>query len=324
MNRFLEQNKDNWQRLEDLLSMMSGRGLGELSKLEVREFGELYRRAATDLAIARAESRDPKLLNYLNSLVIRAHGKIYRAEGEGVGIIKRFFTREFPETFRTNWRYMAVAGAVFFLFGIFGFIATANNTDFTHFVGLSGVTEQITANNYWWKSLNDANQIGASFIMSKNIIVSFKAFAMGALLGVGAFYDIAFFGAHVGSVFGACYALNPPFGNELASFVVGHGVIEISTVFFCAGSGMMIGYSIVNPGDLTRAQALKKKGVESIKIVIGSACFLVVAGLIEGFISPSSLPPVVKYSTGIFTGIAMYGYLFLVGRSKAEPTPEPS
>ena len=81
MNRFLEQNKDNWQRLEDLLSMMSGRGLGELSKLEVREFGELYRRAATDLAIARAESRDPKLLNYLNSLVIRAHGKIYRAEG---------------------------------------------------------------------------------------------------------------------------------------------------------------------------------------------------------------------------------------------------
>ena len=50
--------------------------------MEVREFGELYRRAAADLAIARAETRDPKLVNYLNSLVIRAHGKIYRAEGE--------------------------------------------------------------------------------------------------------------------------------------------------------------------------------------------------------------------------------------------------
>ena len=45
--------------------------------MEVREFGELYRRAASDLATARAETRDPKLINYLNSLVIRAHGKMF-------------------------------------------------------------------------------------------------------------------------------------------------------------------------------------------------------------------------------------------------------
>lgn len=319
MNRFIDQRKDKWQRLEDLLELLRGSSLRNLSKTEVRELGELYRRAATDLAVARAESRDPKLLNYLNSLVIRAHGKIYRAEGEGMGIIRRFFTQEFPTTFRENWRYMAVAGAVFFIFAIFGFIATANDTDFTHFVGLSGVTEQITANNYWWKDLNDANQIGASFILSNNILVSFRAFAMGALLGVGAFYDIAFFGAHVGSVFGACVKLNPPFAAELGSFVVGHGVIEISTVFFCGGAGMMIGYAIINPGDLTRTQALKKKGVEAIKIVIGSACFLVVAGIIEGFISPSSLPAVVKVAVGVLTGIVMYGYLILAGRTKELP-----
>src|SRR5881392_3712384 len=100
MNRFLDDHKDNWQRLEDLLEMQSGaRGLRELSRMEVREFGELYRRAAADLAIARAETRDPKLINYLNSLVIRAHGKIYRAESDGTHLIARFFSREFPETF---------------------------------------------------------------------------------------------------------------------------------------------------------------------------------------------------------------------------------
>ena len=319
MNRFIDQRKDKWQRLEDLLELLRGSSLKTLSKTEVREFGELYRRAATDLAIARAESRDPKLLNYLNSLVIRAHGKIYRAEGEGVGIIKRFFTKELPQTFRENWRYMAVSGAVFFIFAILGFVATANDTDFTHFVGLSGVTEQITANNYWWKDLNDANQVGASYILSNNILVSFRAFAMGALLGIGAFYDIAFFGAHVGSVFGACFKLNPPFAGELGSFIVGHGVIEISTVFFCGGAGMMIGYSIINPGDLTRAQALKKKGVEAIKIVIGSAVFLVVAGLIEGFVSPSNLPALVKVVVGVLSGIVMYGYLILSGRWEELP-----
>lgn len=314
MSRFVNERKNNWQRLEDLLSILENSPLRGLSRAEVREFGELYRRAATDLAIARAETRDPKLINYLNSLVIRAHGKIYRADTHGVNIVWQFFTRELPQTFRKNANYMWIAFGIFAISLVFGFITTWNNTDFTSFVGAEGIPERVRADEKWWLSLNDANQIGASFILSNNIIVSFKAFAMGVLFGVGALYDIAFFGAHVGSVFGACYKINPAFGNALASFVVGHGVIEISTVFFCGGAGMMIGYALVNPGDLTRTQALKKKGMEAARIVIGSACFLVIAGIIEGFLSPSNLPAWIKIGTGVLTGIAMYSYLFMVGR----------
>jgi len=73
---------------------------------------------------------------------------------------------------------------------------------------------------------------------------------------------------------------------------------------------------MINPGDLTRGQALKKKGIEAARIVIGCACFLVIAGIIEGFLSPSSLPPIIKFGTGITTGITMYSYLFLVGREE--------
>lgn len=314
VNLLPDQNKDNWQRLEQLLDMQKVMGLRGLSRIEVREFGELYRRAAADLAIARAETRDPKLINYLNSLVIRAHGRVYRAESQGVGLIWNFFAIEFPQTFRRNWRYMAIAAAIFFGAALFGFVAAWINPDFTHFVGLSGVTEHIRSGDKWWLSLNDANQIGAGFIMSNNILVTFRAFALGALFGVGAFYDIAFFGAHVGGVFGASYNLNPSFAADLGTFVVGHGVIEISTVFFCGGAGMMIGYAMIDPGDLTRSQALKKKGMEAARIVIGCACFLVIAGVIEGFLSPSDLPPAVKVATGVGTGIAMYSYLFLGGR----------
>lgn len=317
MNRFLDQHKDNWKRLEDLLEMQGG-GLRGLSRMEVREFGELYRRAAADLAIARAETRDPKLINYLNSLVIRAHGRIYRADSDGVSIIGKFFADELPRTFRANWRYMAVAFGIYFGFAIFGFIATWVDTDFTHFVMLSGITSEITAGNEWWLRLNEANQIGATHILSNNILVTMRVFAMGAFLGIGAFYDLAFEGARLGSVFGACYKLNPPFGNSLATFVVGHGVVELSTIFFCGGAGMMIGYSIINPGDLTRIQALKKKGMEAAKIVIGCALFLVVAGIIEGFLSPSGLPPAVKIATGIGTGLAMYSYLIFAGNKPNE------
>jgi uncharacterized membrane protein SpoIIM required for sporulation len=322
MNRFIDERKDNWRRLEDLLGLLRGTSLRGLSRIEVREFGELYRRAATDLAIARAETRDPKLINYLNSLVIRAHGKIYRAEGEGASILRNFFLRDFPRTFRENWRYMALAGSIYVLFAILGFVATWFDTEFTHFVYLAGVTEQIQANNHWWLHLNEANQIGSSAIMSNNILVTIRVFGMGALLGVGAFYDLAVEGARLGSVFGACYKLNPPFGDALATFVVGHGVIELSTIAFCGGAGMMIGYAIINPGDLTRSQALKKKGMDAAKIVIGCACLLVIAGLIEGFISPSTtLPPAVKFGTGIFSGLVMYAYIFLAGRSNLDAEP---
>jgi len=319
VNPFLNERKDNWRRLEDLLSMLSGTRLSGLSRMEVREFGELYRRAAADLATARAETRDPKLINYLNSLVIRAHGRIYRAESQGANLIWRFFAEDFPRTFRRNWVYMAIAFGVFAGFAAFGFIATWVDTDFTHFVMLSGITQEITSNNQWWLDLNKANQVGASQILSNNILVTFRVFAMGAFFGVGAIYDLAFEGARLGSVFAACYKLNPPFGNALASFVVGHGVIELSTIFFCGGAGMMIGYAMINPGDLARAQALKKKGIEAARIVIGCACFLVVAGTIEGFLSPSDMPAAVKIATGVGTGIAMYSYLFLAGRKKSEP-----
>ena len=314
MKRSLDDNKDNWQRLEDLLAMQQGVGLRGLSRLEVREFGELYRRAASDLATARAETRDPKLINYLNNLVIRAHGRIYRAESQGVSLVWEFFARDFPQAFRKNWRYMALAFAAFAIFSVFGFIATWIDTDFTHFVMLSGVPTKITANDQWWLRLNEANQIGATTILSNNILVTMRVFALGSLLGIGAFYDLAFEGARFGSIFAACYKLNPPFGDALASFVVGHGVIELSCIFFCGGAGMMIGYAIINPGDLTRSQALKKKGVEAAKIVIGCACFLVVAGIIEGFLSPSDLPPIVKIGTGILTGLVMYSYLYFAGR----------
>jgi uncharacterized membrane protein SpoIIM required for sporulation len=317
MKLFVDERKNNWQRLEDLLTMLQGNSLRGLSKTEVREFGELYRRAAADLAIARAETRDPKLINYLNSLVIRAHGKIYRAESSGFDLIWQFFSKDFPRTFRKNATYMWIAFGAFLFFAIFGFIATWYDQDFMHFVMLVGLTEEIKSGNQWWLELNQANQIGATSILSNNILVTFRVFAMGAFFGIGAFYDLAFEGARLGSVFAACYKLNPPFGNELASFVVGHGVIELSCIFFCGGAGMMIGYALINPGDMTRAQALKTKGIEAARIVIGCAFLLVIAGTIEGFLSPSALPKMVKVATGVLTGIAMYSYLLLGGREKA-------
>lgn len=314
MNRFIDERKNNWQRLEDLLEMLRGSSLKNLSKTEVREFGALYRRTATDLAIARAETRDPKLVNYLNSLVIRAHGKVYRSEGEGVSVIRRFFAHDLPREIRDSSRYSLTAFAVFIVFGILSFALCNYDPAFGTTIGLDGIQTAAESNLKWWEDLNAANQIGSSQILTNNIRVAFLAFALGALFGVGTLYILLMNGVLIGGVLGVCYRVNPAFGNDLVTFMVAHGVMELTAIFLAGGAGMMIGYALIDPGDLTRGQALKKSGQRATKIVIGCAVILFITGIIEGFLSPSGVSPVIKYATGILTGLIFFAYVLLAGR----------
>src|ERR1051325_5849488 len=137
LDRFINERKKAWQRLEQLLHQLDGLKLRRLHREEVRELGRIYRRTASDLAIARAESRDPRLVNYLNSLVIRAHGRIYRADAQGGRRIRLFFTRELPQTFRRTWRYTFLAFMVFSIFAVFGFIGTHYDPEFSELVGVN-------------------------------------------------------------------------------------------------------------------------------------------------------------------------------------------
>src|SRR3954464_7598864 len=118
IDKFINERKNVWQRLEELLQLLDRMTLRKLHREEVKELGRIYRRTASDLAIARAESRDPRLVNYLNSLVIRAHGRIYRADAQGGKRIRLFFPRELPRTFRRTWRYTFLSFSVFMIFAI--------------------------------------------------------------------------------------------------------------------------------------------------------------------------------------------------------------
>src|SRR3989442_10830001 len=130
-DRFIDERKSAWQRLEDLLLLVDRTALKKLQREEVRELGRIYRRTASDLAIARAESRDPRLINYLNSLVIRAHGRIYRADAQGGRHIWNFFAHDVPQTFRPTWRYTAPTALGYVLLRALSFLATRRDPDFS-------------------------------------------------------------------------------------------------------------------------------------------------------------------------------------------------
>src|ERR1043165_9653412 len=154
--RFIREHKTAWQRLEILLRQLDPSSLRRLQREEVRELGRIYRRTASDLAIARAESRDPRLVNYLNSLVIRAHGRIYRADAQGGRRVVEFFTKSFPQTFRRTWRYTAVAFLTFTVFAIAAYIGTWRDPEFSEFAGVDPFFRYtIGAKIHWWERVND-------------------------------------------------------------------------------------------------------------------------------------------------------------------------
>lgn len=149
--------------------------------------------------------------------------------------------------------------------------------------------------------------VAANFIMANNITVAIEAFAGGMLLGIPAVLIEAYNGIMLGTVgtMTAQYGLAGGFW----SFVVPHGVIELSVIFMAGGAGIMIGDSILRPGRLRRRDALVRAARRALQLTLGGAALLVVAGTIEGFFSPSDAPDWSKYLVGVVTGILLYGYL---------------
>lgn len=316
IDRFINKHKSAWQRLEELLTLLDRSSLRRLHREEVRELGRIYRRTASDLAIARAESRDPRLVNYLNSLVIRAHGRIYRANAQGGARLKRFFTHEFPQTFRDTWRYTAVSFSVFMLFSVIGFVGSYYDAEFSELVGVSPAFRElfIETQTHWWEDLNEANQIGASSIFTHNIQVTIYTFAFGALFGLGTLFYLAFNGLNIASVVALTYRAG--FGNDLVTFMAAHGVIELSCIFIAGGAGLLIGSALVLPGDLSQGDALRSRGKQAILLMMGIAPLLVLAGIVEGFISPALIDPRIKFAIAGITGVALYLYLLFAGRGE--------
>ena len=317
-DRFINERKGAWQRLEDLLRLLGNSSLRRLHREEVRELGRIYRRTASDLAIARAESRDPRLVNYLNSLVIRAHGRIYRADtAEGRSRVRDFFARDFPRAFRRTWRYTALAFATYMLFATLAFVATTSDPEFSELAGVPPHAREyiLERKPRWWKAANEANQLAASQIGTNNIRVTFNAFALGATFGVGTLYYMAFNGLAHASVLALTYRAG--YGHELLTFMAGHGVIELTCIFIAGGAGMLFGTALLFPGDIPRFDNLRLRGREAAQLIVGCVPLLALAATIEGFISPApNIAPAAKFAVAGMTGVALYAYLLLAGRGE--------
>jgi len=153
----------------------------------------------------------------------------------------------------------------------------------------------------------------SSSVITNNIGVTLMAFAGGLLAGAGTLFILVLNGIMVGGALGA-YANEGVLGVILA-FVFSHGFLELGAICIGAGAGLGLGSALLMPGRRTRAEALRERGRAFLSLVAGASLMLVVAGVIEGFYSPSGLPAAAKFAFGGTTAVLMVLYFGLAGRT---------
>jgi len=285
IHRFIESRRPRWERLETTIQSLER---GRLSASELMGLTGLYREATADLArlqtFRNQEGLEDDLETYLNHLVARAYSQIYRSSPPRMASLWRFFRTGFPTTFRETLPWTLLALSVFALGLTYGFVTAISDSSFVALIVPPQLIQKVEEGKVWFDSILAVKPLASSLIMTNNITVSFLAFALGMTFGLGTLYLMVFNGLMVGTLAGLCYTngLSVPFW----SFVLPHGVIELTAIFIAGGAGFLLGGALLFPGDLPRKEALLKRARQAGRLILGCVPLLVIAGIVEAFFSP--------------------------------------
>lgn len=289
-----------------------------LTASERNELGLLYRALTSDLALAQRDFPNQQVTHYLNQLVGRAHTLIYRGEPLRRRRLVHFYRNGFPQLYRAILPYTIAAFVVFLLPALAAFWVVASAPEWIYVIEgpeIAGLVAEVERGELWTEIAPGVRSAAASLIMTSNIQVMFLTFAGGLTAGLLTLWVMASNGMHLGAIFGLLTVHHLAAG--LAEFVVAHGVVELSVIFLAGGCGLYVGDGLLRPGLSSRKDVLVQRTRVSVQLILGSVPFLVVAGLIEGFLSPSAAPWWVKVAVGVLTGVALYAYWLGASRNQA-------
>lgn len=314
--RWLEKRKPHWSKLESLLNQSAQGGLKSLSRSDLQELSLLYRQTAADLAAIREDRGSVHFARYINQLLVRAHNTIYSGHRASPKALFSFFLETYPAAFRRNLEHCFLATLIFAVAGVVGAVLTYQNPDFK--VKLLGpqMVETIDRHEMWTHSIVGIKPLASSAIMTNNMSVGFTTFALGITAGLGTIYMMAFNGLLIGVIGMACRLSG--MSLQLWSFVAPHGVLELPAIFIAGGAGLRIAQGLLFPGVLPRRDSLAKAGVEAVQLILGTIPILIIAGLIEAFVSPTGLAIPLKFCMAAALFVLLGVYLFGMSRN---PSP---
>lgn len=315
----VRRRRERWDEYRRLVETAQAEGLGALGEEGVSRFAADYRATAADLARARTYGGSAELIYTLERMVGAGHNLLYRAGGRSLERLWLWLSGGFPALVRRRWRVVALAAAVLFLPAVVSFAVVDHQPSRARAVlpaSMIARAEEGPVREAAGRGYVDVPDpfmpVMASGVIANNVQVTFAAFAGGILAGIGTLLILLFNGVMLGSVAGLFSAHG--IGMQLWSFVLPHGVVELTAVAVAGGAGLWLGSALVLPGRLSRRDALAERGREAVSLLAGTVLLLVLAGLVEGFVSPSPLPRAAKLAFATLAAVVLALYLGTAGR----------
>jgi uncharacterized RDD family membrane protein YckC/uncharacterized membrane protein SpoIIM required for sporulation len=318
--RLVARKGERWREFERLAERASLGGLGSLGSAELPEFAARYREIAADLARARTYGADGMVRARLERVVATGHNLLYKSERRSLRDAWRLVASDAPSAVIEARRYVLVAFLAFTLPAAAGYAALRARPSLAEETlpsvlldrAQEGAARKREGRGYA-EARPGERAFVASAIITNNIGVAFTCFAGGVFAGVGSLLALSFNGLLIGGASGHYHNLG--LLDYLWTFVAGHGVLELFAIWCAGAAGLLLGSAMIRPGEYSRRDALVINGRLAIRLVAFATILLLVAGLVEGFLSTSRAPAAVKVAISVGSAVLLAAYLW-VGRDK--------
>ena len=319
LDDFVRERAATWSELERLLDA-AGNSPAKLGADGVRRLGASYRAVAADLAYARRRYRGDPVVERLDRLARRGRQAVYHTT-PALTTAREFVSHGYWRRIRERPVLLLISIACLALPTLLaGYWAWRDPGPASGLVPsqYQSVTQPRQPGQDLGESVDQQSGIAAQ-IFTNNIQVTFLAFAGGVLLGLGTLYVLVTNGILLGAVAGL--SIGAGNGRPFFELVTAHGVLELSCIVVSGAAGLRVASAIVDPGTRPRMVAFREEARAAVEMILGTACWLVVAGLVEGFLTPAGKGLTVVLIVGFGLGIVFWGLVLWRG---APPRSEPA
>lgn len=301
-------HRRSWDRLDELASRRK-----RLTGAESDELVQLYRITSQQLARLQTRGADAELVAGLSAVLTRARGRALGARVNTWREIGLFFTHRFPAAAYRAWPWWVSVAAIFLVASTALSVWVAQSDSAKQHLGLDTDTDSLTRKGgefetYYSEHPHDAF---AAKVWTNNASVAAAALFTGVLI-LPAVYVMFMNAVNLGISAGLMAEAGRV--DAFFGFILPHGMLELTAIFVAGGAGLKLGWTLIDPGRESRAQALARQGRASAVIALGLVVVLFISGLLEGFVTPSALPTAVRIGIGAMAELGFLLYVFGLGR----------
>ena len=310
IKQFVKLHRDDWNQLEELVSIVHKRKSG-MTGATIDQFYRFYQKATQNLSYSQTYFPEDEVTLYLNGLVSKSHNLLYKDQISSMKQIGHFLSTTFIRLFLEQWKFIIVAMLLFTLGGVGSFFAVVNDPQMIHAILPAQIAQGVNPEQLGSADGQVNSSVMSASIMTNNIKVAILAFAGGVTFGLLTVYVLIYNGILVGALAGLFFHHGKSY--EFWAYIVPHGMIELTAIFIAGGAGLLMGYKLFVPGQFSRGYQLKIQAQRSVQLLIGTIPLFVIAGLIEGFITPAAIPLAAKYIVACITVFGLILYI-VIGR----------